>query len=46
MHGCLCRCMRKVPKNLSLSIEVVERLEDEDNQSEVVEELLREEYDL
>jgi hypothetical protein len=38
--------MRKVPKNLSLSIEVVEELELEDNQSELVEKLLRDYYGL
>jgi len=38
--------MRKVSKNLNLSIDVVEKLENEDNQSETVEELLREEYNL
>jgi len=38
--------MRKVAKNLSLSIDVVERLEEKENQSEYVESLLREEFDL
>jgi len=38
--------MVKRQKTLSLSDEVCEQLEQEDNQSEVVEELLREEYDL
>lgn len=38
--------MRRVPKNLSLPIDVAEELETEDNQSKVVEELLREKYDL
>jgi hypothetical protein len=33
---------RKVPKTLSLDIEVAERLEEEDNQSEAVEAALRE----
>jgi hypothetical protein len=37
---------RKTDKNLSLSLDVVERLEEEDNQSQFVESLLREEYDL
>jgi len=37
---------RKTDKNLSLSIEVCERLEEEENQSQFVESLLREEYDL
>jgi len=38
--------MRKVQKTLNLPLEVVERLEEEDNQSGKVEELLREEYAL
>ena len=37
---------RKVNKTLSLPIEVAEELEREDNQSQVVEKLLRERYDL
>lgn len=37
---------RKVNKTLSLPLDVVERLEDEENQSKTVEKLLREEYDL
>ncbi len=37
---------RKVAKTLSLSVDVVEQLEAEDNQSQTVERLLREEYDL
>ena len=38
--------MRKVNKNLSLPLDVVEALEQEENQSKVVEEELRERYDL
>jgi len=38
--------MRKVSKTLSLSVDVAEELENETNQSEKVETLLREEYDL
>ena len=38
--------MRKVKKTLNLPIEVVEELEEEDNQSGKVEELLREEYEI
>lgn len=38
--------MVKRQKTLSLSDEVCDRLEQEDNQSELVERLLREEYDL
>ena len=38
--------MRKVNKTLSLPLDVVEELEDEENQSRVVEDLLRERYDL
>lgn len=38
--------MRKVQKTLNLPIDVVERLEQEDNQSDTVEKLLREKYDL
>jgi len=38
--------MRKVPKNLSLSMELVRELELEDNQSELVEKLLRDYYGL
>jgi len=38
--------MAKVSKSLTMPVEVAERLEKEDNQSEKVEELLREEYDL
>jgi hypothetical protein len=37
---------RKVQKTLNLSVEVAEVLEDESNQSKLVEQLLREEYDL
>lgn len=37
---------RKVNKMLSLPLDVVEQLEEEDNQSAVVAELLREKYDL
>lgn len=33
-------------KTLSLSLDVAKRLEDEENQSQKVESLLREEYDL
>lgn len=36
----------KTTKTLSLPIEVAERLEEEDNQSAVVAELLRREFDL
>jgi hypothetical protein len=36
----------KVNKTLSLSLAVAQRLEDEENQSETVEELLREKYDM
>jgi len=38
--------MAKVAKSLSLPVKVAERLEEEENQSETVERLLREEYDL
>lgn len=38
--------MRKVNKTLSLPLDVVEELEDEENQSELVERLLREHYDV
>jgi len=38
--------MAKVNKSLSLPVNVAERLEDEDNQSEKVEALLREDYGL
>ena len=37
---------RKTQKTLSLSVDVVERLEEEDNQSKFVESLLREVYDI
>ena len=37
---------QKARKNFTLSIEVLERLEEEDNMSETVEDLLREKYDL
>lgn len=40
------RMVTKVNKTLSLSTDVVDELEEEENQSEVVEELLREKYDL
>ena len=46
MLACVNAYMRKVAKNLNLSLEVVEELEQEDNQSEKVEELLRDEYGL
>jgi hypothetical protein len=36
--------MRKVNKTLSLPIDVVEQLEQEDNQSQLVENLLRDHY--
>ena len=36
--------MRKVNKTLSLPIDVVEQLEQEDNQSQLVERLLRDHY--
>ena len=38
--------MRKVNKTLSLPLDVVEQLEDESNQSELVEQLLREHYEI
>lgn len=38
--------MRRVPKNLTLPVDVAERLEEEENQSELVEDLLRSEFDL
>jgi len=38
--------VRKVQKNLTLPLEVVEWLEEQDNQSETVENALREQYDL
>lgn len=38
--------MRKVNKTLSLPLDVVEELEGEENQSELVERLLREHYDV
>lgn len=38
--------MRKVAKNLNLPLDVVEELEQEENQSEKVEQLLRDEYGL
>jgi len=38
--------MRKVAKNLNLPLDVVEALEQEENQSEKVEQLLRDEYGL
>jgi len=37
---------RKVQKTLSLSVDVAERLEEESNQSQTVERLLKEEYNL
>jgi hypothetical protein len=37
--------VRKVNKTFSLPLSVVEELEEEDNQSKVVEELLRKKYD-
>jgi hypothetical protein len=37
---------RKVQKTLNLSVEVAEVLEEESNQSKVVEQLLKEKYDL
>ena len=37
---------RKVQKTLNLPVDVAEALEQEDNQSEAVEMLLREKYDL
>ena len=37
---------RKVQKTLNLSVEVAEALENESNQSKVVEQLLRENYNL
>jgi len=37
---------RKVQKTLNLSLDVVERLEQEQNQSEATEQALREYYDL
>lgn len=38
--------VRKTQKTFNLPIDVVERLEDEDNQSAKIEQLLRDEYDL
>jgi len=38
--------MRRVQKSLNLAVDVLDELEKEDNQSQKVEELLREEYDL
>lgn len=38
--------VRRVNKTLSLPLDVARRLEEEDNQSEVVEEELRERYDI
>lgn len=38
-------CMRKVNKTFSLRLDLVERLEEEDNQSEKVEEALEESFD-
>jgi hypothetical protein len=37
---------RKVQKNLNLPLDVVEWLEGQENQSETVEDALREQYDL
>jgi len=39
-------CMARVQKTLTLPVEVAERLEEEDNQSEATAEALREYYDL
>jgi hypothetical protein len=36
----------KVQKNLNLEYEVVEKLNEEDNQTQLVESLLREHYDM
>lgn len=38
-------CMRKVNKTLSLRLDVVEKLEEQENQSEYVQELLEESFD-
>jgi len=38
--------MRRAQKTLNLPVDVLDRLEQEDNQSRTVEQLLREEYDL
>lgn len=40
----VCGMVRKVPKTFTLPLDVVERLEDEDNQSQTVATALREHF--